>query len=66
MLNRPDKANVLNIEMLQILKAHIAAAAEEPNLRALILTGAGGARVLFRVRCQRIETTGPYTKRTVG
>ena len=41
MLNRPDKANVLNIEMLQILKAHIAAAAEEPEFRALILTGAG-------------------------
>ena len=41
LLNRPDKANVLNIEMLQILKAHIAAAAEEPELRALILTGAG-------------------------
>ena len=41
MLNRPDKANVLNIEMLQTLKALFAAAAEEPKLRALILTGAG-------------------------
>jgi enoyl-CoA hydratase/carnithine racemase len=41
MLNRPDKANVLNIEMLQILKAIFAAAVEEPKLRALILTGAG-------------------------
>ena len=40
-LNRPDKANVLNIEMLQVLKAHFAAAAEEPELRALVLTGAG-------------------------
>ena len=41
MLNRPDKANVLNIEMLQTLKAYFAAAAQEPGLRALILTGAG-------------------------
>jgi len=41
MLNRPDKGNVLNIEMLQTLKAHFAAAAEEPALRAVILTGAG-------------------------
>jgi enoyl-CoA hydratase/carnithine racemase len=41
MLNRPDKANVLNIEMLQTLKAIFAAAVEEPKLRALILTGAG-------------------------
>ena len=40
-LNRPDKANMLNIEMLQILKAHFAAATQEPALRALILTGTG-------------------------
>jgi enoyl-CoA hydratase len=41
MLNRADKGNVLNIEMLQTLKAHFAAAAEEPALRTVILTGAG-------------------------
>ena len=40
-LNRSDKANALNIEVLQILKAHFAAAAQEPGLRALILTGTG-------------------------
>ena len=40
-LNRPDKANMLNIEMLQILKAIFAAALQERELRALILTGAG-------------------------
>jgi enoyl-CoA hydratase/carnithine racemase len=40
-LNRSDKANMLNIEMLQILKAHFAAALQEPGLRALILTGKG-------------------------
>jgi enoyl-CoA hydratase/carnithine racemase len=32
MLNRADKGNVLNIEMLQTLKAHFAAAAEERAL----------------------------------
>jgi len=41
MLNRSDKANVLNFEMLQTLKAHFAAAAREPALRALVLTGTG-------------------------
>lgn len=41
MLNRADKSNTLNIEMLQTLKAHFAAAAQEPSLRALILTGTG-------------------------
>ena len=40
-LNRMDKANVLNIAMLQELKAYLAAAAQEPALRALVLTGAG-------------------------
>lgn len=40
-LNRSDKANVLNIQLLQTLKAYFAAAAQEPNLRALILTGTG-------------------------
>jgi enoyl-CoA hydratase/carnithine racemase len=38
-LNRMDKANVLNIAMLQELKAYFAAAAQEPALRALMLTG---------------------------
>jgi enoyl-CoA hydratase/carnithine racemase len=41
MLNRSDKANMLNFEMLQTLKAHFAAAAREPTLRALVLTGTG-------------------------
>jgi len=41
MLNRSDKANMLNVEMLQTLKAYFAAAAQEPTLRALILTGTG-------------------------
>jgi enoyl-CoA hydratase/carnithine racemase len=41
MLNRSDKANMLNVEMLQTLKAHFAAAAQEPTLRALVLTGQG-------------------------
>ena len=51
-LNRPDKANVLNVETLQILKAHLASAAHEPNLRALILTGEGE-----RVFCSGADTS---------
>lgn len=44
MLNRPDKANMLNVEMLQTLKAYFAAAAQEPALRSIII-GATGERV---------------------
>ena len=51
MLNRSDKANMLNIEMLQILKAHFAAAQQERGLRALIVTGTGE-----RVFCSGAET----------
>jgi len=50
-LNRSDKANMLNVEMLQTLKAHFAAAVHEPTLRALILTGTGE-----RVFCSGAET----------
>ena len=41
MVNRSDKANILNVEMLQTMKAHFAAAVQEPTLRALIVTGTG-------------------------
>ena len=44
MLNRTDRANMLNIEILQMLKAHLAAAARDSSLRALIVT-ANGERV---------------------
>ena len=54
MLNRSDKANVLNVETLQILKAQFAAAAHEPSLRALILTGTGE-----RVFCSGADTSEP-------
>lgn len=40
-LNRSDRANLLNVETLQILKGHFASAAHDPQLRALILTGEG-------------------------
>ena len=40
-LNRSDRANLLNVETLQILKGHFASAAHDRNLRALILTGEG-------------------------
>lgn len=40
-LNRSDRANLLNVEILQILRAHLVAAAHDPALRALILTGEG-------------------------
>ena len=40
-LNRPEKLNALNPEMHQRLRAALEHAANEPEIRALLLTGAG-------------------------
>ena len=40
-LNRPEKRNALSLEMLAELEKTLEAAAEDGDLRALVLTGAG-------------------------
>lgn len=40
-LNRADKANTLSIGMLEALRSHFTAAARDPDLRVLMITGAG-------------------------
>lgn len=40
-LNRPEKLNALNPEMHKLLRAALVRAAEEPQVRAVLLTGAG-------------------------
>jgi 2-(1,2-epoxy-1,2-dihydrophenyl)acetyl-CoA isomerase len=40
-LNRPDVLNALSLELLQELKAALAAASEDKTIRAVVLTGAG-------------------------
>ena len=40
-LNRPNKANAINIEMLEKLNAIMDAAKKENSLRSMIFTGAG-------------------------
>src|SRR4051812_24011551 len=40
-LNRPDKLNACTPEMLALLRAAIQRAADEPGIRAVLLTGAG-------------------------
>jgi 2-(1,2-epoxy-1,2-dihydrophenyl)acetyl-CoA isomerase len=42
-LNRPEKLNALNPEMHQLLRAALERAALEPEIRAVLLTGAGRA-----------------------
>ena len=42
-LNRPEKLNALNPEMHGLLRAALARAADEPEIRAVLLTGAGRA-----------------------
>ena len=40
-LNRPEKLNALNPEMHQQLREALGRAADEPEIRAVLLTGAG-------------------------
>src|SRR5438270_7557905 len=40
-LNRPEKLNALNPEMHQLLRAALERAAVEPEIRVVIITGAG-------------------------
>ncbi|HET7671752.1 MAG TPA: 2-(1,2-epoxy-1,2-dihydrophenyl)acetyl-CoA isomerase PaaG [Burkholderiales bacterium] len=40
-LNRPDKLNALNPEMHKLLRDALERAADEPDIRAVLLTGAG-------------------------
>jgi 2-(1,2-epoxy-1,2-dihydrophenyl)acetyl-CoA isomerase len=42
-LNRPDQANALNLEMKQQLRDRLAELAGDPEVRAVVLTGAGRA-----------------------
>lgn len=40
-LNRPDALNALNRPMMEAMRAALAAAAHDPEVRALVITGAG-------------------------
>jgi enoyl-CoA hydratase/carnithine racemase len=40
-LNRPDRANTLNAELMAALQGHASDAARDPEVRVLIVTGAG-------------------------
>jgi 2-(1,2-epoxy-1,2-dihydrophenyl)acetyl-CoA isomerase len=42
-LNRPKSRNALNSALLQALAAGVQAAGEDPKVRAVVITGAGGA-----------------------
>lgn len=42
-LNRPDRLNAFNEEMHHALRGHLRAVAETPDIRAVLLTGAGRA-----------------------
>jgi 2-(1,2-epoxy-1,2-dihydrophenyl)acetyl-CoA isomerase len=42
-LNRPDRLNAFNVDMHLALREHLAAAAASPDVRAVLLTGAGRA-----------------------
>src|SRR4051794_5774792 len=41
-LNRPDRLNAMNAELMDSLVEHLSAAADDRNVRCVVLTGAGG------------------------
>jgi 2-(1,2-epoxy-1,2-dihydrophenyl)acetyl-CoA isomerase len=42
-LNRPERRNAINPELRSALRASLAAALEDPSVRAIVITGAGGS-----------------------
>ena len=42
-MNRPEARNAMSGEMMQLLEEAIPRAADDPEVRCLVLTGAGGA-----------------------
>ncbi|MGO4425416.1 enoyl-CoA hydratase/isomerase family protein, partial [Streptomyces sp. MCAF7] len=42
-LNRPHRKNAIDAELWEALRAALVAAGGDPSVRALVLTGAGGA-----------------------
>lgn len=42
-INNPDKRNAMTLEMRKMMEAHVAEVRDDPNIRALVLTGAGDA-----------------------
>ena len=42
-LNRPERRNALDAELLDNLPAELERAADDPSVRAVVLTGRGGA-----------------------
>ena len=69
-LNRPDKANAINIAMLDQLNSIMDAAKKENSLRSLIFTGAGkvfsaGADLTVIKNNNEIATLNGVSLRTV-
>ncbi|MCP9483294.1 enoyl-CoA hydratase/isomerase family protein [Shimia sp. CNT1-13L.2] len=56
-INRPDKANSLTTEMLVVLRDVFRGAAEDANLRAVLITGTGG-----RVFCAGADLNSLHDK----
>jgi len=70
-LNRPDKANALSLEMLERLDAIFTDAAHSPDLRALVVTGAGervfcAGADLGQAKDATSITTNPIWERVSG
>src|SRR3546814_15195222 len=57
-LNRPDRLNSFNAELKQELLTALAAAADDPNCRALLITGAGRGFCAGQDLLERSAETG--------
>ena len=57
-LNRPEKLNCINIEMLDMLQDCIAEAEENDEIRIVVIEGRGGARLFNRRRLESVRGLG--------
>ena len=63
-VNRPDKLNALNSTVIGELGIAIEAAAQDPEVRAVILTGAGAKSFVAGADISEIAEQGPLDARS--
>lgn len=62
-INRPDKLNALNVEVIDALDAAFADAARDPDVRVVVLTGAGPKAFVAGADIAEMNTLSPVQGR---
>lgn len=62
-INRPDKLNALNSDVLDALEAHIATAVEDRSVRCIVVTGSGPKAFAAGADIAQLHTNDAYSGR---